>query len=150
PDRIAAEWRDLNFTAPPDFGRAIAEYDAFAELLGRAGARLRRLPPGSGVGLDSVYVRDASIVTPAGVVFCNMGKPQRAGEPRAQREAFLEWGIPVAGEIRDPGRIEGGDLVWLTPRIVAVGRGYRTNDAGIQQLRTMLGDTVDEVLAVPL
>lgn len=150
PARIAREWRALNFTAPPDFARAIAEYDEFLALVAEAGADLRRLPEGTGVGLDAIYTRDASIATPQGLVLARMGKPARAGEPAAQAEAFKNWGLPVAGQIHAPGRLEGGDLVWLTARIVAVGLGYRTNADGVAQLTALLGDTVDEVIAVPL
>ncbi len=148
-DAIAAQWRDLGFTAPPDSGRAIGESERFLALLESAGAELLRLPAGRGVGLDSIYVRDASVVTPRGMVLCNMGKPQRRGEPAAQAESFREWGIQVAGEIREPGHLEGGDLVWLDGATVAVGRGYRTDDQGIRQLRAILGDDV-EVIVVPL
>jgi N-dimethylarginine dimethylaminohydrolase len=79
-----------------------------------------------------------------------MGKPQRAWEPAAQGAAFKTWDIPVIGEIRKPGRLEGGDVVWLDQRTIAVGRGYRTNDEGIRQLREILGDSVDELVVVPL
>jgi N-dimethylarginine dimethylaminohydrolase len=150
PTRIQAEWRALGFTAAPDFARAIDEYDRFLNLLGQSGAEILLLPASRDVGLDSVYVRDASIVCDRGVILCAMGKPQRAGEPAAQEAAFAEWGIPVVGRIEPPGRLEGGDLVWLGPRSVAVGRGYRTNDEGIEQLRRLLGDTVDELVVVPL
>ncbi len=147
--RIAAEWRELNYTAPPDFVRAADEYGRWLELLGSAGAALRVLPPAGGVGLDSIYARDASVAVPRGVVLCRMGKPQRAAEPAAQGDAFRAWGIPVVGAIEAPGRLEGGDVVWLTPTTVAVGRGYRTNDDGIAQFRALLGDGVD-CLVVPL
>jgi len=56
----------------------------------------------------------------------------------------------VLGAIEGDGRLEGGDVVWLDPRTVAVGRGYRTNEAGIRQLRTLLGDAADEVIPVHL
>jgi N-dimethylarginine dimethylaminohydrolase len=148
--RIHAEWRDLGYTAPPDFARAIEEYDSFLDLLGQSGAEILSLPAGQDVGLDSVYVRDASIVCNRGVILCAMGKPQRTGEPGAQAAAFAGWGIPVVGRIEPPGRLEGGDLVWLGPRSVAVGRGYRTNDDGIEQLRCLLGDAIDELIVVPL
>src|SRR5476651_1436095 len=52
--------------------------------------------------------------------------------------------------IQPPGRLEGGDVVWLDERTIVVGRGYRTNDAGIAQLRVLLGDSIDELLTVPL
>ncbi|MEO5717820.1 MAG: arginine deiminase family protein, partial [Chthoniobacterales bacterium] len=35
-------------------------------------------------------------------------------------------------------------------RTLAVGRGYRTNDSGIAQLRDLLGDTIDELIIVAL
>ena len=41
-------------------------------------------------------------------------------------------------------------MAWLGPRTVAVGRGYRTNDAGIAQLRALLGDSADEFITVSL
>lgn len=146
---IGEQWRDLRFTAAPGFDRAVAEYDRFHDVVASAGAEIRWLPARGGAGLDSIYVRDASIVTPRGVVLCRMGKPQRAVEPEAQGEAFHDWNIPVLGAIRPPGRLEGGDLVWLDERTVAVGEGYRTNADGIAQLRGFLGEEVD-VIAVPL
>jgi N-dimethylarginine dimethylaminohydrolase len=149
-DVIAGEWSDLNFTAAPDFARAVEQYEAFLDLVSAIGTRVHRLPPAPDTGLDSIYVRDASIVSDRGVILCNMGKPQRAGEPAAQ-DAFLgEIGLPILGRIEGDGRIEGGDVVWLDARTLAVGRGYRTNDAGIAQLRAFLGDAIDELIVVPL
>jgi len=108
-----------------------------------------RLPPGDGVGIDSIYVRDASVESPRGVVLASMAKPGRRGEPAAQRATFEAWGIPVAGEIREPGHLEGGDVVWFDAETVAVGRGYRTDDEGIRQFRGIVGAAV-EVVVVPL
>ncbi len=83
------------------------------------------------------------------MVLCRMGKPQRCGEPAAQGLAFREWGIPIAGAIEPPGTLEGGDVVWLNHRTMVVGRGYRTNDEGIAQLRAFAGPDID-VVVVPL
>lgn len=147
---IAREWRDLRFTAPPDFARSLDEYARFRDHVASAGAEVLSLPGADGTGLDSLYARDASVLSPDGVVLCCMGKPRRAGEPAAQGRAFESWGIPVAGVIRPPGRLEGGDVVWLDDRTVAVGRGYRTNDDGIRQYREILGGRIDEFIVVPL
>ena len=148
---IAQEWRSLGYTAPPDFGRAIAEYDAFLALLQSADSEVYLLPSDARTTLDSIYVRDASIVCDRGVILCSMGKAQRADEPAAQQAAFAKLhSMPVIGEIQPPGLLEGGDLIWLDSRTIIVGRGYRTNDEGIRQLRTLLPDDVETiVVALP-
>jgi N-dimethylarginine dimethylaminohydrolase len=147
---ITSEWRALNFTAPPDFARAVAEYDRFLDLIRRPATDVRMLPCTDEVGIDSIYVRDASVVCDRGVILCRMGKAARETEPAAQDVALRALGHPVLGSIQPPGRLEGGDVVWLDRRTAAVGRGYRTNDAGIRQLRTLLGDAIDDLIVVPL
>jgi len=144
---VEAAWRGLNYLAPPDPGRAAAEYDRFAALIEEAGARIHWLPQDDVTGLDSLYVRDASIPSSGGMILCNMGKAARATEPAAQGEAFRSLGIPVAGAVTGAAKIEGGDVVWLDPATLAVGRGYRTNDEGIRQLRAILGGGIDVVVA---
>lgn len=147
---IAAEWKPLNFTAAPDYERAVDEYERLLELLRAGGGAVHTLPPAAGVGLDSIYVRDASIACDRGLILCSMGKPQRRGEPAAQEAALRALGHTIAGSIQPPGRLEGGDVTWLDERTLAVGRGYRTNDDGIAQLRNLLGDSIDELVVVPL
>ena len=147
---IEQQWRALNFTAPPDLAGAVAEYDRFVSSLNVDGVVLHFLPEAGATSLDSIYVRDASVVCERGAILCRMGKAAREGEPAAQEAALRAMGYPVVGAITPPGRLEGGDVVWLTPRTIAVGRGYRTNDAGIAQLRSLLGDTIDELIVVPL
>lgn len=149
-DAIAAEWKALNFGAAPSFTRAIEEYDALVEILRTAGVRIDYLPAAAQTNLDSLYVRDASIVCSRGVILCRMGKRLRAGEPAAQKAAYRSLGIPVVGEITEPGCLEGGDVVWLDDHTIAVGHGYRTDDGGILQLRALLGDSIDELIVVPL
>jgi N-dimethylarginine dimethylaminohydrolase len=140
--RVDEQWQALNFTSRPDFARAIDEYAEFVDLLRPSGLTLHSLPDAAEVGLDSVYVRDASVVCSRGVILCAMGKPAREAEPAAQAAAYRQWGIPVVGSIQPPGRLEGGDVVWLDDRTVIVGRGYRTNDEGIRQFRELLGEAV--------
>lgn len=147
---IDRHWRKLNYLAAPDLARAVAEQERFLELLQARGAALEYLPDDPEAGMDSLYVRDASIICERGVILCNMGKEARRGEPRNQRRYFETAGLPIRGAIQGPGTLEGGDVVWLDPRTVAVGHGYRTNAEGIRQLRELLAGTVDEVIVVPL
>ena len=149
-DAIAAQWRPLAFTAPPVLAHAIEEYEAFLGILRAAGAQIDFLPADERTGLDSIYARDASIVCPRGVILCRMGKRLRAGEPAAQRAALRKLAMPIVGEITEPGYLEGGDVLWLDEGTIAVGRGYRTNGEGILQLRALLGDSINELIVVPL
>lgn len=139
---IAAQWRALNFAAAPDFDRAVAEYDAFARIITDSGADVFWLPRDDRVGLDSIYVRDATALVPDGLVFCAMGKPLRASEPEVQRTSLLAGGLQIAGHIEPPGHLEGGDVVWVDANTVAVGRGYRTNDEGVAQFARLAGPDV--------
>ncbi len=147
---VDQQWLPLNYGARPDFERALEEYAEFVDLLEPWKLTFRCLPDAPGVGLDSIYVRDASTVCGRGVILCSMGKRAREGEPDAQAAAFREWGITVAGAITPPGRLEGGDVVWLDDRTVIIGRGYRTNDDGIRQFRGIVDDPAVEVVTVPL
>ena len=152
PGVLARQWESHGFTAPPDFDAACREHDAFLEILARHGAEPVLLPADDRTSIDSIYARDASLVTPRGLVLCAMGKAARAGEPAAQGRAFATAARPwtaVDGTIQPPGRIEGGDVVWLDEKTVAIGRGYRTNAEGIRQLASLVGPAV-EILEVPL
>jgi N-dimethylarginine dimethylaminohydrolase len=149
-ERIRAQWKSLNFSAPPDFARAVAEYDAFLEILAGCGAEIVRLPQDDRVTLDSIYTRDASIVSARGVILASMGKKQRTEEPAVQEQELRRLGWPIAGSIQLPGQIEGGDVAWLTTTQLAVGLGTRTNPIGIRQLRVMLSDSFEDVIVVPL
>jgi N-dimethylarginine dimethylaminohydrolase len=150
---IAAQWRALRFTEPPDLTRAVDEFDRLLDVLRAVGAEVHLLPPDARTTLDSIYVRDAAVVCDRGVVLCRMGKPERSGEPGAQEEALgrmVGLDLPVLGQIEPPGRLEGGDVLWLDERTFVAGRGYRTNDEGIRKMRALLGDAIDELIVVPL
>lgn len=148
-DRIDAQWRDLNFLERPDFDRAIEEYDRLVELVAGEGVNIHFLPGGEWLTLDSLYVRDAMVFSPDGMILGNMGKSSRRAEPEAAAAYLRDSGIAVRGAINGDGRLEGGDVVWLDDRTVAVGQGYRTNGLGIRQFQELLGGGV-EVKVVPL
>ena len=148
--RVRGQWKALGYTKEPDLDRACAEYDAFVAILKRFAADIRFLPADARTGLDSIYVRDAACVTPGGIVLCRMGKELRRGEPAATGKTCHKEGWPVVGEIREPGTLEGGDVVWLDGRTVAVGHGYRTNAEGIRQFTAIVARDSVEVIEVPL
>lgn len=147
---LDATWRALNYLHRPDFEAALAESDAFIDLLTKLGCSVESAGADETVGPDSIYVRDSSLVTPKGAVLTRMGKGARSTEPEAARSAFEAAGVPVLGTIEAPGTIEGGDLVWFDDDTVAVADGYRTNASGVAQYTDLIGETAREVITVPL
>jgi len=146
---VGWQWRALNFLSPPDLKAAIAEYEALIDVLTVHGVELCFLPEHPDTGMDSLYVRDATIVTDDGAILCRMGKPARRGEPRASRVGMTAAGVEIRGAIDAPGTIEGGDVAWLDRRTLVVGRGYRTSAEGIRQLGSLLPEGV-AMVEVPL
>ena len=59
-------------------------------------------------------------------------------------------GIPTIGEVVSPGATEAGDILWLDSKTLLIGRGYRTNAAGIDQIRGLLQPKGVEVISAPL
>lgn len=147
---VDGQWKQLNYSGRPDFQEALKEYHSFVNLLKTEISEIHYLPQDDRTGLDSIYVHDPVIITKRGAILCNMGKDTRRGEPSACRDFLLELGIPLLGAVAGEGRLEGGDVVWLDEKTVAVGQGYRTNSEGIRQLKEMIANLVDEFVVVPL
>ncbi|MCJ7680087.1 MAG: arginine deiminase family protein, partial [Candidatus Aminicenantes bacterium] len=129
---IDEQWRELHYPSPPDLKRAEEEHDAFTAILRKKGVRVDFLPEDERTGLDSIYVRDAALVTAEGVILGRMGKPWRKGEPAAAGDFLKSLGICVLGKIEGDGCLEGGDVIRLDEDILAVGIGYRTNREGVR------------------
>lgn len=142
-------WRELGYQHRPDFAVAPAQHAHLLRALESAGAEVVALD-GKGLSLDAVYPHDPSFLTDYGAICLNMGKPARCEEPARHHEFYRQQGIPILGEIRAPGTAEGGDMVWLDGKTLLVGRGYRTNAAGIEQLRALLGPKGVEIISAPL
>ena len=147
---IERQWRELNYVARPDLGAAIDEFDRLVEWFVGLGVDTHFLPADETTGLDSMYVRDAAVAGPRGVILCSMGKSARRAEPAAQGRFYRDSGIPILGEVVGEGLLEGGDVIWLDERTLVVGEGYRTNAEGIRQLERLLAEDLDELFVAQL
>jgi N-dimethylarginine dimethylaminohydrolase len=119
-------------------------------ILAESGAEVIVCGPDEPGLLDAIFAYDPSLITSAGAVLLRPGKTLRLPEVALAERAYAELGIPILGRIEAPGTVEGGDTVWLDERTLAVGRGYRTNDEGIRQLRSILDGIGVAVLTVDL
>jgi N-dimethylarginine dimethylaminohydrolase len=149
PER-AERWRELGFTHAPDFPVAQSQHQALCGVLERAGAEVVELPASASLTLDAIYTHDASIPTDFGLIPLNPGKANRMPEARQHRDFCQGLGIPALGEIKAPASTEAGDMVWVDSRTLLVGHGYRTNAAGIAQMRDLLKPRGVNVLTAPL
>jgi N-dimethylarginine dimethylaminohydrolase len=134
----AALWKAYGWRYEPDAGAAAEEHAAFRSLLAEAGAEVVLAETPHGPDPDAIYAYDPAIVSDAGAILLRPGKEGRRGEPDAMAADFVEAGVPIAGRLEAPALAEGGDTVWLDENTLLVGRGYRTNDEGIQALRDLL------------
>ncbi|MBZ9848930.1 dimethylarginine dimethylaminohydrolase family protein [Mesorhizobium sp. CA14] len=118
--------------------KAAAQHAALAELVAASGAEVEWIEDKADGLSDSVFTHDPSLMTDRGALILSMGKPLRAKEPSLHEETYKSLGIPILGRVEAPGQVEGGDCVWLDARTLAIGRGVRTNQEGIQQVANLL------------
>jgi len=146
----ANQWQAVGYQRQPSASTAQDQHDRLRRVLESFGAEVLSFPGHDSYSLDAVYVHDPSLVTDYGAICLRMGKSCRSGEPPRHRAFYASLGIPILGEIEVPGTAEAGDMVWLDPSTLLVGHGYRTDAAGIEQLRALLRPKGIQVIVAPL
>jgi len=116
----------------------VAEHQAFTSLLSQSGAQVIWMNNDDHGIADAVFTYDASLITPKGAVLMSPGKLLRRDEQHVHAVFYGEQNIPVIGEITGAARAEAGDTLWLADDVLAVARGYRTNDLGVEQLTLLM------------
>ena len=145
-----ARWRALGFHHAPDFTTAQSQHEDLCRELESAGVGVIELASSSYLSLDAVYTHDASLATDFGLILMRPGKGNRVGEAQHHGLSCAAHGIPTFGSIVAPGTTEAGDILWLNEKTLLIGHGYRTNAAGIAQMRALLAPKGIEVLSAPL
>lgn len=135
-----ARW---HYGKPINGAALAAQYERFVALVQNAGVEIvwvddPHLEVPADDLADSVFTYDPSFMTPAGAVLLALGKDLRRAEVALHRQVYQRESVPIIGEITGAGTVEGGDCFWITEDLLAVGRGFRTNNEGIEQLRTIL------------
>ncbi len=149
-DLLEEQWLSHNYLQKPDFNTSLKEYGNFKSIFINEGIDVECFQFDERVTIDSIYCRDASLVTDFGVILCSMGKNERKNEPAYQRKLYEKLNIPILAEIDPPGTLEGGDVAWLDKKTLAVGHSYRTNESGIHQLKKILEPMGIKVLVAQL
>jgi dimethylargininase len=140
-------WRDFGWRAAPDGARIVEEHERLVTLLEGEGVDVVVADP-LDAALDAIYVHDPAAVTGRGAILLRPGKELRQVEVDAIERDLTAAGLDVLARLEAPATAEGGDMLWLDDATLVVGRGYRTNDAGIEALRDALPEV--DVIAVDL
>ncbi len=134
-------WKDFGYFHMSDLKQAIREHEELAGLLKGDGVEVilaQEAQKGSNTLLDSIFVFDDVIMTNNGAILCKMGKKLREREVPLIETELKRLEIPIFFKIHGDARIEGGDVMWLDPQTVIVGKTHRTNELGFLQLKTAL------------
>ena len=113
-------------------------HNDFVQILQESGAEVLWMPEDDRGIADAVFTYDASLMTMSGAILMSPGKALRSGEEAIHREFYKAHDVPVIGEITGQARAEAGDTLWLDERTLVIGRGFRTNQAGVEQLRDIV------------
>lgn len=133
-----------------DLGEMREQAAAIAQTLRRSGVEVHLAKPGPTAPPNIVFMRDLFFMTPAGAVLARMASAQRAGEERHAAAALADAGYPILRTTAGTATFEGADALWLDTETVAVAVGFRTNRAGLAEVRSTLRDQGARVVAVRL
>jgi N-dimethylarginine dimethylaminohydrolase len=95
--------------------------------------------------------RDFGFVVNGGAIVHRMSLPWDRGGEVLWAKKIIELGCPILLTVMGSGIFEGGNVIWLDPTHVCIGKSIRTNQEGIDQVSHVLKSVgVDEIKVVPL
>jgi len=133
-----ADPQTWHYSARPSLPAAQQEHDTFVRLLTNKGCEAIYHTAPLPHHADAIFVHDPVLISNQGAIILRMGKPLRRGEEEAIAQQLTALGIPIHYRLHDDAQAEGGDLLWIDERTLAVGQGFRTNAAGLRQLQQAL------------
>ncbi|MEU3551805.1 dimethylargininase [Streptomyces longwoodensis] len=133
--------------ADVDVDLAVEQWEAYAQALRAHGWETVEVEPADDCP-DAVFVEDAVVVFRNVALITRPGAESRRGETAGVEEAVARLGCSV-NWIWEPGTLDGGDVLKVGDTVY-VGRGGRTDAAGVQQLRAAFEPLGARVVAVPV
>lgn len=138
-----------------DLKKAQEEHDKFVDVLKAEGVKVYYLKTerkGPYAPLCKSWApRDPGIVINGGAIVSRMSLPFRRGDEYYWARTVMELGCPILYTVHGRGTFEGGNVIWLDPEHVCIGRSIRTNQAGIDQVIPILKMAgVQEIRVVPI
>jgi dimethylargininase len=139
---------ELSFVprAPIDLAKARVQHRAYEQVLERFGAKVISLPAEAALA-DSMFVEDPAMVLDEVAVIFPLGTESRRAEAASLAKVLSQF--RELKYVQLPGTAEGGDILRVGRNLFA-GLSKRTNQDGIRQLQSIVGEYSYTVTAVPL
>ncbi len=133
-----------------DLGKVQEEHAAMADVYASQGVTVHEVKPDEPCQPNQMFVADLFVMTPEGAIIARPASSVRAGEERWVARRLAALGVPILRTLTGSANFEGADLMWIDETTAMIGRGHRTNDCAIGQIRTCLGEIGCELIAVDL
>ncbi|MER7818352.1 dimethylargininase [Streptomyces sp. NPDC096153] len=130
-----------------DARAALAQWKAYGEALRAHGWETIEAEPADDCP-DGVFIEDCVVMFRNVALIARSGAETRRPETAGVEEAVARLGCSV-NWVWEPGTLDGGDVLKIGDTVY-VGRGGRTNAAGVQQLRAAFEPLGARVVAVPV
>lgn len=158
PDAHARILRDKNGSIvsyclskdPLDLAKMQEQHDGMTAVLRKEGVEVIPMVDDGQFLTNNLFARDVGMVIPGGLILARFAFQFRYGETLRTLKTAAKIGMPVLASIQGNGFVEGGSFMVFDPKTAIVGRSVRVNDAGIEQLRTILSWQGMELLVVDL
>ena len=137
--------------------KAVQQHQRFVDIMKQEKVTVHYMnaPPDAKGAYDLLQriwaTRDPGFVVNGGAIVNRMSLPWRRGDELWWTKRVTELGCPILYTVRGRGTFESGNVVWLDPTHVCIGRSMRTNQDGIDQVATVLKSVgVEEIKVVPI
>jgi len=134
---ISPPYEQWRYTSKPDLEEMQRDYEALADAFKQEGVEVvERLPETAKPPrlVKSIYTRDPSFAVPGGVIIGRMYDSLRRGEELYTMQTLAGLGCPILRIVNGSGTIEGGSVMWLDPKHLAIGLSFRVNEEGARQV----------------
>lgn len=150
PELGAADPEAENLLDRIDWQRAAAQHAAIVAAYRAAGVTVHAVAPDGVPSANQMFCADLMAATPEGVILARPASAARAGEERRVARRLADIGVPILATLTGRATFEGADLMFLDPKTAIIGRGLRTNDAGVAQVVAVLARIGIEALVVDM
>src|SRR6202049_1261989 len=132
--------------APIDLAKALEQHRAYEQVLEKFGAKVISLPAEAALA-DSMFVEDPATGLDELALIFPLGTESRRTEAALLAKVLAKF--RELKYVQLPGTAEGGDILRVERRLFA-GLSKRTNEDGIRQLQSIVGEYGYTVTAVPV